>query len=163
MRTTTVLRFALPFLFPLAALADPAVTLRATELRKEPASDAAKVADLGANAPVEALERSAGWVRVRAASGAEGWVKLLALRYTGTGDAKKGDSGFQQMISAARTGSSGTQVTTGVRGLDEEQMATARPNAAELKKLESYAATKDASSSFAQGGNLQAQRVEYPK
>ena len=61
---------------------------------------------------------------------------MLALRYGGPGSAKKGDTGIAQIFNVARTGSSGTQVTTGVRGLDDEKIATAQPNAAELKKLE---------------------------
>jgi hypothetical protein len=54
-------------------------------------------------------------------------------------------------------------VTTGVRGLDETDIKTAKPSPAELKKLESYAESKDASSRFAESGKLKAQRVEYPK
>lgn len=150
-------------LLPLLAVAEPAALIRATELRKEPASDAAKVAELAADAPVDAMERSGGWIRVRSQTGAEGWVKLLALRYGGPGAAKHGESGMQQALNVARTGSSGTQVTTGVRGLDAEQIAAARPNASELKKLQSFAETRDASSAFAAGGRLQPQRVEYPK
>jgi SH3 domain-containing protein len=145
---------------PLLAAAEPATLMRAVELKKEPATDAAKVADLAENAKVDALERSGGWVRVKSAAG-EGWVKLLALRYGGT--ARAGDSGLQQALNVARTGSSGTQVTTGVRGLDEEQISRAQPNPAELKKLQGYAETKQASSGFAESGKLKAQRVEYPK
>ncbi len=150
-------------LSPLLAVAEPASLIRATELKKEPASDAAKVAELAADAPVDARERSGGWIHVRTQAGAEGWVKLLALRYGAPAGVKQGESGLQQTLNVARTGTSGTQVTTGVRGLDEEQIATARPNAAELKKLQSYAQTRDASSGFAAEGKLRPQRVEYPK
>src|SRR5688572_9917658 len=106
-------------LFPLLCQAEPATLVRATELKKEPATDAATVGQLAENAAVEALERRGGWTRVKSASG-EGWVKMLALRY-GAG-AKAGDTGVQQLFNAARTGSSGTQVTTGVRGLDDEKI-----------------------------------------
>jgi len=90
-------------------------------------------------------------------------VKMLALRYGGPGAAKRGDSGLAQAVNVARSGASGTQVTTGVRGLDETDINTARPNPAELKKLEGYAESKDSSSRFAESGKLKAQRVEYPK
>ena len=148
-------------LAPLTAAAEPATLVRAAELKKEPATDAARVADLAENAKVDALERSGGWVRVKTAAGAEGWVKLLSLRYGGT--ARAGDSGISQALNAARTGSSGTQVTTGVRGLDEEKLSSARPDPAEFKRLQGYAETKQASSGFAESGKLKAQRVEYPK
>ena len=147
---------------PLMAWAEPATVIRATDLKAEPASDAATVKQLAENTPVDALERKAGWTRVRAAN-AEGWVKMLVLRYSGAGDTKRGDTGLTQAINVARTGSSGTQVTTGVRGLDEDQLAKARPNPAELAKLARFAADRDAAQAFAEQGKLSATSVPYPK
>ncbi len=152
----------LVFLLPIACAAEPATVIRATDLKQDPATDAPTVAQLPENTAVDALERKGGWTRVKAPGG-EGWVKMLSLRYGAPGAARAGDSGVSQLFNVARTGTSGTQVTTGVRGLDEEQIATARPNAAELKKLQSYAQTRDASSGFAAEGKLRPQRVEYPK
>jgi hypothetical protein len=155
---------ALLLLFaPALALAEPATVVRATELRQAPASDAAVVAPLAENAQVEALERKGGWTRVRAADGAEGWVRMLGLRYAGAGEAKRGDTGIVQLLNVARTGTSGTQVTTGVRGLDAEQLANAKPNAAELKKLQGYAVSGGAAAGFAARGKLRARKVDYPK
>ena len=155
------MRFALALLLlPLLCQAEPATLARATELKAEPATDAATVAKLPENAAVDALERRGGWTRVKSA-GNEGWVKMLALRY-GAG-AKAGDTGVQQLFSAARTGSSGTQVTTGVRGLDDEKITTARPNPAELHKLDGFAVPAGASAEFAERGPLKAQNVAYPK
>lgn len=146
---------------PLLAAAEPASLVRASSLMSEPATDADKVVDLPANAAVDARERRGGWIHVRTASGQDGWVKLLALRY-GSG-AKAGDLGISQAVNVARTGTSGTQVTTGVRGLDDEKIATAQPNTAELKKMEGFAVPASASAEFAQRGKLQAQTVSYPK
>src|SRR5690349_7192237 len=124
-------------LIPVLASAEPATVVRATELKKDPATDAATVAQLTENASVDALERQGGWTRVKAGPN-EGWVKMLALRYGGP--AKSGDSGLAQAFNVARTGSSGTQVTTGVRGLDESQLVNAKPNPAELAKLNTFTA-----------------------
>jgi hypothetical protein len=157
------MRFILLVLFPLLAQAEPATLVRASELKAQPASDAPTVTQLAVDAAVDAGERSGGWVRVKTASGAEGWVKMLALKYGGPGVARKGDTGLTQAINVARTGASGTQVTTGVRGLDETDIQAARANPAELKKLEGYAESKQGSASFAESGKLQAQRVDYPK
>jgi Bacterial SH3 domain len=154
---------ALVLLAPALGLAEPATVVRATELRQAPASDAALVAPLAENAKVEALERTGGWTRVRPESGPEGWVRMLSLRYAGAGAQKRGDSGIVQILNVARTGTSGTQVTTGVRGLDAEQIANAKPNAAELKKLQGYAASGDAAAGFAASGKLEAHKIEYPK
>ena len=148
-------------LFPALCAAEPATVIRATELKKEPATDAATVAQLPENTAVEALERKAGWTRVKA-QGTEGWVKMLLLRYGEPGAARQGDSGVSQLFNAARTGTSGTQVTTGVRGLDAEDLKTAQPNNAELKKLEGFASKAEAAGGFAQKGNLHARQVDYP-
>jgi hypothetical protein len=158
------MRFLLALLLvPLLAYAEPATLVRASELKAQPATDAATVSQLAVDAAVDAGERNGGWVRVKTQAGTEGWLKMLALRYGGPGVAKRGDSGLAQAVNVARSGASGTQVTTGVRGLDETDINTAKANPAELKKLEGYAESKQSSSSFADSGKLKAQRVEYPK
>lgn len=163
MRFLARLLFRLPLLLclPLVCAAEPATVVRATDLKSEPASDAATLASLAENSAVDAGERRGGWVRVQAAPGT-GWVKMLALRYGGPGAAKQGETGLAQLFNVARTGSSGTQVTTGVRGLDADMIKAARPNAQELSRLDGYAASKDASASFARAARLEAQNVEYP-
>jgi hypothetical protein len=157
------MKFIVFLFFPFLVHAEPATLLRASDLKAQPATDAATVTQLAVDAAVDAGERNGGWVRVKTQAGAEGWVKMLALRYGGPGVAKRGDSGLAQAVNVARSGASGTQVTTGVRGLDETDINTARPNPAELKKLESYAESKQSSSSFAESGKLKARRIEYPK
>ena len=147
-------------LIPLTCAAEPATVIRATELKGEPASDATTVAQLAENTTVEALERKGGWTKVKTKSG-EGWVKMLALRYGAQRAARSGDSGIGRLFSAARTGSSGTTVTTGVRGLDADQIKTAGPNEAELKKLKGFSADRQAADGFAASGKLQAQKVDY--
>jgi hypothetical protein len=153
---------ALLLLLPMVVLAEPATVIRATELKQEPASDSATLAALAENTAVEVLERKSGWTRVKAQPG-EGWVRMLALRFGGTAPAKPGATGLTQLFSVARTGTSGTQVTTGVRGLDAEQIANAQPNPAELAKLEKFAADRDAAAGFAAQGKLSAKPVDYPK
>jgi hypothetical protein len=153
---------ALLLLFPMLVLAEPATVIRATDLKHEPASDSATLAALAENTAVEVLERKSGWTRVKAQPG-EGWVRMLALRFGGTAPAKPGATGLTQLFSVARTGTSGTQVTTGVRGLDAEQIANAQPNPAELAKLEKFAADRDAAAGFAAQGKLSAKPVDYPK
>ena len=155
--------FLAVLLLPLICAAEPASVVRPTELKKDPATDAATVVQVPADAAVDATERRGGWVRVRTPAGEEGWVKLLALRYGAAGGAKRGDSGLAQAITAARTGSSGTQVTTGVRGLDDEKISTAQPNPSELRKMEGFAVPAAASAEFADRGQLKAQNVSYPK
>ena len=149
-------------LLPAVCAADPATLIRATELKRSPASDAETVVQLAAEAKVETLERKGGWTRVKAAGG-EGWVSMLALRYEAGAAGKSGDSGIRQLFNVARTGSSGTLVTTGVRGLDEAQLAKAQPNQAELAKMSRFAAAPDAAAAYAAKGKLSARSVAYPQ
>lgn len=153
---------ALFLLAPLLALAEPATIIKAAELKQEPATDAATVATLPENTAVDALERKGGWTRVKAPGG-EGWVRMLSLRFGGATAPKPGASGLTQMFNVARTGTSGTQATTGVRGLDAEQIANAQPNPAELARLGNFAADRGAAASFAAQGELDAKKVDYPK
>jgi hypothetical protein len=153
----------LALLFPVLALAAPATVIRAVDLKAAPATDAATLAALAEQSKVEMLERKGGWTRVKTPAGAEGWVRMLALRYAGTGEAKQGDTGIVQLLNVARTGTSGTQVATGVRGLDPEQLKNAKPNPGELKRLQSYRASPDAAAVFAERGRLQSRKVDYPR
>jgi hypothetical protein len=147
---------------PALAWAEPATVIRATDLKQAPATDSATLAALTENTAVEALERKGGWTRVKGDAG-EGWVRMLALRFGGAAPAKPGASGLTQLFNVARTGTSGTQVTTGVRGLDADQIAAAQPNPAELAKLEKFAADAGAAEKFAAQGKLAPTSVEYLK
>jgi SH3-like domain-containing protein len=154
---------ALLLLLPGLALGRPATVVRITEIRSAPTFSAGALARLAEGQTVEAFERDRGWTRVRDAHGNEGWVRMLLLRYSGEGAAQAGDSGIVAALNAARTGSSGRQVTTGVRGLDAKQLTSAKPNPAELRKMQGYAASQDAAAKFAAQGPLAPQKVAYPK
>lgn len=156
------LLFSLLLLLPALAWAEPATTIRQVEVKKAPAADADTIGQLAENTAVDALERKGGWTRVKSASG-DGWVRMLALRFGGPGTARQGDSGISKLFNVARTGSSGTTVTTGVRGLDPEMLAKAQPNPAELAKMEQFAVTQGAAAGFAAKGKLQARQVEEVK
>jgi len=149
-------------LLPLIAAAEPATVIREVEMKQAPATDAATLATLPENTAVDALERKGGWTRVKTSAG-EGWVRMLSLRLGGATTAKPGASGLTQAFNVARTGTSGTQTTTGVRGLDADQIANAQPNPAELAKLEKFAANREAAASFATEGKLAPTSVAYPK
>ncbi|HSH07488.1 MAG TPA: SH3 domain-containing protein [Burkholderiales bacterium] len=153
---------ALSLFWALAVQASPATVIRATELKKAPATDADTLAALEENATVQTAERRGGWVQVKTEAGETGWVKFLALRFSGGGAARTGDSGVAQLFNVARGGTSGSQVTTGVRGLDAEDISAAQPNPAAVQRMDSFAVSADEAGRFAAQGPLQAQRVDYP-
>ena len=133
--------------------------VRETEVKKEPYSDAQTLGTLAEKARVKVLDRQNGWMQVESGT-QSGWVRMLAIRMD------SGSSGFvsglKSLFSVARTGSSGRTVTTGVRGLDKEDIKNAKPNPEELKKLAGFAASKSDAEKFASGNpQLKSQKIDY--
>jgi hypothetical protein len=155
-------------LFLLVLAVAPAVAqesgfaVRQSEVKKEPFSDAATIGTLAAKAQVKIVKREGGWMQIESAAVA-GWVRMLAIRLGATGaEQDSGDSGVKSLFNIARTGSSGTAVATGVRGLDKEQIQNAKPNPVELEKLARFAAARADAEQFAAGDpQLKAQKIEY--
>ncbi len=149
-------------LSPIATQAgEIAYTVRATELKAKPFADAATLRSLAEHGKVEIITRQASWMQVKS-DGTTGWVKMLSLRL-GNGDApiKSGDSGLGALFNVAATGNSGSTVTTGVRGLSEENLKNARPNPQALETMNGYAVSKEAASGFAKAGKLKSQQIDY--
>jgi uncharacterized protein YraI len=133
--------------------------VRQTEVKKEPFSDAESVGTLAEKSQVKVLGRQGGWMQVESGT-LSGWVRMLAIRMNSGQSSIV--SGLKSLFSVARTGSSGTTVTTGVRGLDKEQIQNAKPNPEELKKLGAFAVTKSDAEQFAAGNpQLKNQKIDY--
>lgn len=148
----------------LPAAAETATTIKDTELKKEPFSDAVTIVTLPGQTSVEILKRQGGWTEVKPAAADKGWVRMLNLRM-GSGTSKQGDSGagIGALFNVARSGSSGTTVATGVRGLDitKSTLQNASPNPKELKHMHSYSVSKAEALKLASSASLHKQSVEY--
>jgi hypothetical protein len=145
--------------------AEPALTVRATDLQAQAQSDAATVANLPENTKVEVLRRVGAWDEVKTASGQTGWVRMLNLRFdvnnAGKGSGTAGTLGaLSGLLSTGRTSNTAT-VTTGVRGLTEEDLKNAQANPAELEKMQRFAADKVTADKFAQRAKLAVVKIEY--
>lgn len=133
--------------------------VRQTEVKKEPFSDAETVGTLAEKSQLKVLGRQGGWAQIESGALA-GWVRMLSIRMNSGQSSIV--SGLKSLFSVARTGSSGTTVTTGVRGLDKEQIQNAKPDPEELKKLAGFAATRgDAERFAAESPQLRNQKIEY--
>lgn len=139
------------------ALASPGSVTRTTDLKARPYLDAATVARLPANSAVEIQTRQGAWAQVRSADGRTGWVKILNLRSSATAGSAGG--GVNQLLSVARTGSSGRTVTTGVKGLSAEQIRNARPDPQEVERMKSYGVSSAQAQEFARNSRLSARQV----
>ena len=143
---------------------DAGQTLAEVGLKGEPFADAQTVGTLPAKAAVEVIKRQGGWLQIKTAEGLSGWVKMTSIKLDGGGAAKSGNNGLVDAFKAAQTGRSGNTgvtVATGVRGLSPEDLKNANPNPDEVKKLDSFAATKSQTESLANKARLTSQKVEY--
>ncbi len=138
---------------------ESAYTIRPTELKAKPYSDAQTLTTLPPRTKVEVLARQSSWTQVKSVS-FSGWVKMLSLRME-TGQSRRGDSGLAALFNVASTGRSGSTVTTGIRGLSEEQLKNTKPNPQELQAAKRYAVSRDEAQRFAAAGKLHAQSVGY--
>lgn len=139
-----------------SAFAQSGTVVRKTDLRDKPFLDAAIVAPIAANTPIEIQSNKGAWMQVKAANGQVGWIKLLNVRTSGGGTS---NSGLGTLGNVIKTGSSGQTVTTGVKGLSAEQIQQAEPNPAEVEKMESYASSQADAARAAQQAKLSPQSV----
>lgn len=143
------------------AHAEGGAAIKADEIKAEPFRDAQTVGKLAAGDEVEIISKQGGWLRVKNAKGS-GWVRMLSIR---RGDARKPSAGGEVAgllgLASGRAGTGKVVVTTGVRGLNEEQLKTASYNEAELKLLQSFTASRQGAQAFAVKGKLVSHTVNY--
>jgi SH3 domain-containing protein len=143
--------------FPAAA--ESGAVIRAGELKAMPFIDAATSAKLPANQPLTILSRKGGWIEVEA-NGQTGWVRMLNVRLAEGGSPPQGQANVHA-ASLLRTGSSGKTVTTGIKGLGEEDLQNAAPDPAQLAKLVALAVPAAEASSNASASGLVEHPVDY--
>ncbi|WP_194721281.1 SH3 domain-containing protein [Noviherbaspirillum malthae] len=146
-----------------AAQAESALTMKAIDLQAQPQSDSAVVASLPESARVEVLGRRGAWSQVKTAAGHSGWVRMLSLKPESAAAQPAPGSGalgaVGSLLSAGRSTNTAT-VTTGVRGLSEEDLQRAQANPAELEKAQRFRADRNAAQDFARRGNLVPAKVD---
>lgn len=138
-----------------------ALTVRATDLKAQPFSDAATITRLVENLKVEVLGRKVSWMEIKTPANS-GWVKMLSLRFESGTPAAKNDAGaLKSLYNLATTGSSGSTVSTDARGLDEYKLSNPSPNPRALELIRNYALTRQDAEKFAKAEKLNMQRLDY--
>ncbi|MBI5695472.1 MAG: SH3 domain-containing protein [Nitrospirae bacterium] len=145
-------------LLPHAGMAsDAGSALKADDIKAEPYRDAKTVGSLKAGDKVSIEKREGGWFKI--SSPKKGWVRMLSIR---KGSAPAGVKASSVTALASGRAGTGTVVSSsGVRGLNEEELKKADFDGAELKKAESYAASKKDAEGFAGKARLKARKVDY--
>ncbi len=139
--------------------AETGTALKNDDIKAEPFRDAKTIAPLVKGESVDILKKEGGWYKVKSAKGS-GWVRMLSIR---KGEARKESNAAAGLLGLAsgRAGTGKVVSTTGIRGLNEEDLKAAKFDEAELKRVDSYAVTKDKAQAFDKQGGLVARKVDY--
>jgi uncharacterized protein YgiM (DUF1202 family) len=132
--------------------------LKNDTLRSEPYSDAKSTGSLNRGDKVDILEKKGAWLKVKTGKSA-GWVRLLSIK-RGTA-AGSNDAAGLLSVASGRAGTGQVVSTTGVRGLSEEELKSAKFNEEEVRKLEAGSISADSARKFAVAGGLQPRKLAY--
>ncbi|MEN6469387.1 MAG: SH3 domain-containing protein [Smithella sp.] len=138
--------------------AETGSALKADVIRFEPYTDAKKTGAITRGEKLHILGKKGAWLNVKTAQ-AKGWVRLLSVK-RGGGSAGNEVKGVLD-VASGRAGTGKIVATTGVRGLNEEELKSAKYNGAEVAKLESYTQTSQQGRQFAKSGGLKAVKFDY--
>ncbi|RFC33487.1 MAG: SH3 domain-containing protein [Candidatus Nitrotoga sp. MKT] len=133
--------------------------IRADGIKVEPFRDAKTIAMLSVGDKVEIVKKNGGWLQIKSPKG-KGWVHMLNVR---KGDMRKdsGDLGGLLGMASGRAGTGKIVATTGIRGLDEVELQSAKYNETELNLVESYTINRAEAQVFATQGKLVARKFDY--
>jgi uncharacterized protein YgiM (DUF1202 family) len=144
------------FASSVALAVDGGTLTRAETLRVKPFADAKAVAPAASGAKVDIVSRNGGWYQVRVA-GKTGWVRMLSVRRATV--ASSSITGLAS-VASGRAGTGKVTTTTGVRGLDSEDLAAATFDEAQTKKAEGYRASRQGAIAFAKAARLSVHNVQ---
>lgn len=144
------------------AWAQNATLTRNSDLKDKPFIDAATIAQLPRGTAVQLVESKGGWSQVKAEGQPQGWVRLLNVR-PDTQAATAGGvlQGLNTLGNVVRTGSSGTTATTGAKGISQDELQNAVPDAKAVASLAKYVATTQNAERHAARNRLKRQTVPY--
>ncbi len=149
---------------------EQATTNRATDLKERPAFDARTIAPLAADAPVKVVSRQGGWTQVESGT-QRGWVRAFHLRFKSAVTVETAPSGSNPLggitsifgFGGKKAPETSRVATLGIRGLTPEDFKNASPDAAALRKLQSYRVDRAAAERFAREAKLAPVAVAYAK
>ena len=131
---------------------------RDSPLYAEPRLDATQVAQLKQGAGGEIVGKQGAWINVKTTAG-NGWLFSFNVRFQAKGDT--GDTGGAGSRGLGSRDRVRITSTIGVRGLEEEDLRQASFNAAQMKLLDGYVASKEVAEERARGTGLASEKVEY--
>jgi len=115
------------FLPGIAPAAEMGSALKADIVRAEPYADAKQTGNFARGDSLEIIGKKGAWLEVKTAK-ARGWVRLLSVK-RGTRSGGNEAAGVLD-VASGRSGTGQVVATTGVRGLNEEELKNAKYNGA---------------------------------
>lgn len=142
------------------ALAAPGIALKDEKVLSKPNATSTAVGKMTKGMTVDIVAKQGGWLQVKAGK-AQGWVRLLSVRAGSGGASSNGLAGVAGVAGAATQKSDPSRVVAvaGVRGLNEEDLKSAKFDAEGIAKLEGYAVTGVQAKAFAEKSGLKSQKV----
>lgn len=147
-------------LAPAIALSETGTALKADTLRAEPFSDSKTLSAIAKGESVDILSKKGAWLQIKTKKNT-GWVRLFSIK---RGAASSGNQVKGVVdVASGRAGTGKVISTTGVRGLNAEELKAAQFNEDEIKQLEGYTQTGADGQKFANAGDLKAIKFSYLK
>jgi len=130
------------------------------DIKAEPFKDAKTLGAVKKGEVVTILKKQAGWMQIKAASGS-GWVRVLSVRKGAGGAGAASELAGVAGVATGRAGTGQVVSTTGVRGLDDQDLKSAQFNEEEVRKAEAAAVPAEEAKSFAAEGALSDRQVSW--
>jgi len=142
------------------AAAQQVTVERDSPLYSEPRLDSSQVTQLKQGATGEVVGKQGAWLNLKTVGGS-GWLFSFNVRFqsqAGSGDSGTGSTAGR-LFGPRRTVSVTSSI--GIRGIEEEDLKQATFNAAQMKLLDGYVATRQAAERGARASGLAPEQVEF--
>lgn len=142
-----------------AQATETGTTIKSDSLKAKPFADADTLATLPSGTRLDILKKDGGWFQVKSGK-ASGWMRMLSIR---RGDSKSAGNELSGLagLASGRAGTGKIVATTGIRGLNEEELKAARYDEKQVSLTESYASSRNEAQKFAAAAKLKPQQVSY--
>lgn len=143
-----------------AAADEPGTAVKPDDVKAEPFKDAKTVGALKKGDVVSIVKKQGGWMQIKAGA-LSGWVRVLSVRKGAGGAGAGSELAGVAGVATGRAGTGQVVSTTGVRGLDDKDLKSARFDEAEIKKAEAAAISADEAKKFGSQGELTDRQVAW--
>jgi len=133
------------------------VTVKLDDMLRADPNDKSTGPKVSSSARGTMIERRGFWVKVRA-NNAEGWLKLSAVALD---QAEGGTSGVSALVGIAsgRVGTGNIVTASGTRGLSDEELKSAKPDAIALDRVKKSVVSEQEVQQFAATGGLRSRQI----